>query len=77
MTSPIWQKTSLAKPRSHCARQRAEDRERHAEQDDERQDEALVLRRQHQVDEQQAEPEDEDRLAARPCVSSSEMPDHA
>ena len=46
--------------------QRAEHRQRHAEQDDQRQDERLVLRRQHQVDEQQAEAEDQAGLAARP-----------
>ena len=36
------------------------------QQDDERQHPALVLRRQHQVDEQQAEPEDAGRPATRP-----------
>ena len=45
---------------------RAEHGERHAEQDDERQQEALVLRRERQVDEQQAEPEDDDRPACPP-----------
>ena len=62
ITSPIWQYTSLASPRSDTARQRAEHRQRHAQQDDERQHQALVLRRQRQVDEQQAEAEDQDRL---------------
>ena len=64
MTSPTWQYTSLDRPRSHCAPQRAEDRQRHAEQDDERQHQALVLRRQRQVHEEQRQAEDDERLLA-------------
>ena len=51
-------------PAAPLRQQRAENRERHRQQDDERQRHALVLRRQRQVDQQQAEPEDDDRLAA-------------
>ena len=45
--------------------QRAQHRERHAEQHDEGQHEALVLRGQRQVDEQQRQAEDDERLPAR------------
>ena len=47
---PTWQKTSLARPRSHCAPS-APMTARGTEQDDEGQGEALVLGGQHQVDE--------------------------
>ena len=59
---PICAYTSFAYPRSDTARQRAEHGERHAQQDDEGQDQALVLRGQRQIDEQQPEAEDQELL---------------
>ncbi len=55
----------MISPRPHCAASAPSTRERHRQQDDERQRDALVLRRQRQIDEQQAEAEDDHRLAAR------------
>ena len=54
----------IGEPARPLGGQRAEDGERHPEQDDERQDEALVLGRQRQVDEQQRQAEDQERLPA-------------
>ena len=45
----------VGKPSQQLRGQRAKHRERHAQQDDERQDPALVLRRQHQIDDEQAQ----------------------
>ena len=56
--------------------ERAEHGERHRQQDDERQHEALVLSGQRQVDEQQAEAEDQTAWPPD-WISSSDSPDHA
>ena len=55
ITSPTWQNTSLGSPRSDLQPERAQDRQRHREDDHERQREALVLRRQHQEHEDEAQ----------------------
>ena len=55
----------VGEPAQQLRAQAAEDGQGHAEQDDERQHPALVLRGQHQVHEDQAEREDVDRLRAR------------
>ena len=57
--------------------ERAEHGQRHAEQDDERQHEALVLRRQRQVDEQQRRGRRSRPTGCPALISSSDMPDHA
>ena len=55
-------------------RQRAQHRQRHAEQHDERQHQALVLRRQRQVDEQQRQPEDQRPTGCPPWFPRARCP---
>ena len=57
MISPICEKMFSVWSKYHSANKRAGERQRHRQQDDERIDEALELRREHQVDEQQRERE--------------------
>ena len=65
MTSPTWQNTSLARPRSSWAPRPPTTARGTPEQDDEGQHPALVLGGQHQVDDQEAQPEEVDHLGAR------------
>ena len=54
----------VGKPAHPLRAERAQHRERHAQQDDERQHQAFVLGRERQVDQQQRETEDQERLPA-------------
>ena len=55
----------VGQPAQRHQPQRAEHRHRHGQQDDERQREAFVLRREREIDDQNAQAEDDERLAAR------------
>ena len=57
--------------------QRPEQRERHRQQHDERQHQALVLRGQHQDRRDDAQAENERRTGCPRCSSSRAMPLHA
>src|ERR1700687_2802245 len=63
ITRPIWQYTSFCDRRS-APDNGAQQRHRHRQQHDERQDKALILRRQSQVDEGQTEGKERGRFAA-------------
>ena len=57
--------------------ERPEHRQRHAEQHDEGQHQALVLRRQRQVNQQERQSEDARMTGGRPCSLRATCPDHA
>ena len=67
----------VREPAQQLRAQRAEHRQRHAQQNDERQHPALVLRRQHQIHEQDAQARTDDAACDPALISSSDSPAQA